>query len=94
MKLPAPTEEEKEMAGRYASVFLGNDLGRAVLADLRKRYGVARLRFVADDDGGLDHATKAAIIDGECRVLLHIELFLAHGAPGKGLPQIQPKPNP
>jgi hypothetical protein len=79
----------REMAGRYAQVFLGTDAGKMVLADLRAKFNVGRLCFIEDDKGRMDH-TRAAVTDGERRVMLHIEGAINIGAPGKGLPQIQP----
>lgn len=80
------TEQEriKEMANRYARVFLGTDEGRLVLADLRKRFSVVRLSF--DRSGAhRQDAIGAAIIDGERGVMLHIEGALTVAGKDLGL---------
>ena len=91
MTIKPPTEEERDMALTYASVFLGSDSGRKVLADLRRRFGIARKRFNVGDNGRIDH-TAAAIVDGECNVTRHIETALIIGAPSRGLAQVSQDP--
>lgn len=77
-------EAKKELARKYARLFLGSADGQAVLADLRKQFGVARLSFERDLPHRHD-AISAAITDGERGVMLHLEGALTMGAPEQGL---------
>ncbi len=71
--------QAKELAAAYARVFLGDDDGKRVLADLRKKFGTHRPVFV-DRDGRYE-PIAAALIDGERHVLREIENALRLGAP-------------
>lgn len=65
-----------ETARTYARVFSSDD-GKAVLDDLRKKFGHDRPRFDLRD---LRNALpQAALIDGQCSVLREIETAIKAG---------------
>lgn len=74
----------RELARDYARVFLGTEAGRRVWADLRRKFGLARLCFTAREPGPPD-ALRAALVDGERRVMLEIQNALGAGAADAGL---------
>lgn len=74
----------REMAARYARVFLGDDDGKIVLADLRKKFGLNRLVFIRSEHGRYDYLA-AALTDGERHVMSEIENALLLGAPNQAL---------
>lgn len=74
----------RELAAAYARVFLGDDDGKRVLADLRSKFGVQRLVFQQNGGKHYDYLA-AALVDGERRVLSEIEGALSIGAPGQGV---------
>jgi hypothetical protein len=80
----------RELSACYARVFLGDEDGKRVLADLRAKFGVGRLCFKKSDAGRFDYLA-AALVDGERRVMSEIEGALQLGAPGQALSE--PKPN-
>lgn len=69
----------RDMAACYARVFLGSEDGKRVLADLRAKFGLHRLVFIADGRGGFNN-TRATLTEGERRVLSEIEGALQLGA--------------
>jgi hypothetical protein len=77
-------QEAENLAACYARVFLGNDDGKRVLADLRRKFGLQRLSFTRGQSHRHD-AIAAAIIDGERGVMSDIEGALLLGAPGQAL---------
>lgn len=77
---PAVSQPARELAAAYARVFIGDDDGKRVLADLRRKFGSQRPRFTRSDAGRFD-TIGAAIIDGEAHVLLEIEDAIKLGAP-------------
>lgn len=77
-------EEKNELAGKYARVFLATEDGKAVLADLRSKFGLKRLSFERGKPFKHD-ALAAAIRDGERGVMLEIENAILIGAPLNGL---------
>ena len=83
-ELRPETEDERakalKLAQTYARVFLGDDDGREVLADLRRRFGIGREVFARLPDGRLD-VYGAALRDGERTVMRHVESLLAFGQP-------------
>lgn len=81
-------EKARQLAAAYARVFLGSDDGKRVLADLRKKFGLARLSFVRGAHHRHD-AIAAAIVDGERGVMAEIEGALHLGAPGQALTEKQ-----
>lgn len=68
----------QEMAACYARVFLGDDDGKRVLADLQRKFGLTRLVFQRAENGRYD-TIAAALIDGERHVLSEIENALRAG---------------
>jgi hypothetical protein len=69
--------DARMMAATYARVFSGNEDGKAVLSDLRRKFGHARPRFDIRDK---NHSSiTAALIDGQCSVLLEIEAATMKG---------------
>jgi hypothetical protein len=63
-------------AKAYARLFITED-GKAVLEDLRRKFGHTRPRFDARDK---NHSTvTAALIDGQCAVLREIEQAVRAG---------------
>jgi hypothetical protein len=63
-------------AKAYARLFVSED-GKAVLEDLRRKFGHTRPRFDARDK---NHSTvTAALIDGQCTVLCEIEQAVRAG---------------
>jgi len=62
----------QEMAACYARVFLGDDDGKRVLADLQRKFGLTRLVFQRAENGRYD-TVAAALVDGERHVLSEIE---------------------
>jgi hypothetical protein len=82
-KRKALTEtESRALAACYARVFLGDDDGKRVLADLRAKFGLHRLTFTRGQPHRYD-TTAAAIIDGERGVISEIEGALLLGGPGQ-----------
>lgn len=80
----------RDLAACYARVFLGDEDGKRVLADLRKKFGMSRLVFQRSDNGRFDYLA-AAITDGERRVMSEIEGALQLGAPNLGLSEPKTK---
>lgn len=78
-KAPA-NADAKELAAAYARVFIGDEDGKRVLADLRAKFGSHRPRFSRSDAGRFD-TIGAALIDGEAHVILEIENAIRIGAP-------------
>jgi hypothetical protein len=76
----------RELASCYARVFLADEDGKRVLADLRRKFGLQRLCFVRGENGRFDYLT-AAVTDGERRVMSEIEGALKLGTPDQGLSQ-------
>ena len=70
----------RELAACYARVFLGDDDGKRVLADLRRKFGMHRLCFQRNEQGRFDYLA-AALTDGERRVISEIEGALKLGGP-------------
>lgn len=81
---PSGSDAGKELAAAYARVFLGDDDGKRVLADLRKKFGVHRLVFNVGQGGRFD-TIAAALIEGERRVMTEVEASIQIGAPGQAL---------
>jgi hypothetical protein len=77
-------QSAKDLAAVYAKVFLGNDDGKRVLADLRAKFGLSRLVFIPGDKGQYN-TTAAALIEGQRQVMHEIENALRIGAPGQAL---------
>lgn len=75
-KNSAPQQFARDLAACYARVFLGDDDGKRVLADLRRKFGVERLVFHKTEGGRYD-TISAALIEGERHVLTEIEHALA-----------------
>lgn len=80
----APKDETaaRELAACYARVFLSDEDGKRVLADLRRKFGLQRLVFNRAENGRYD-AIGAALIDGERRVISEIEEALRASAPNQ-----------
>lgn len=76
-------EAARELAACYARVFLGDDDGKRVLADLRRKFGLQRLVFRLHN--GAYDALAAALVEGERRVMSDVESALLLGAPGQAL---------
>lgn len=74
----------KELAAAYARVFLGDDDGKRVLADLRKKFGLHRLVFERNERGGVD-VNGGLLRDGERHVMAEIENAIRLGAPNQAL---------
>lgn len=70
-----------DLAACYARVFLGDDDGKRVLADLQVKFSHDRPRFTMNGS-----TVTAALVDGECRVLKEIESAIKRGTPTTGLP--------
>lgn len=66
----------REVACTYARVFTSAD-GKAVLEDLRAKFGHSRPRFDVRHDR--HNALTAALIDGQCYVLREIENAIEAG---------------
>jgi hypothetical protein len=83
-----PAEPQKatpasRLAGCYFRLFNTAD-GRKVLADLRRKFGEERPRFVR---GGSTALQDAALTDGECNVMREIRLAIEAG---KNAPEESP----
>jgi hypothetical protein len=76
--------EMQRVGSLFARVFIGTEDGKAVLAELRKRYRVDVPCFTQPYD-----PIAAAIKDGERRPMLFIEGAISVGAPRSGI-----NPNP
>ncbi len=79
-----PEDRAQALANCYARVFLGDDDGKRVLADLRAKFGLERICFKAAAGAPYD-PLAAALTDGERRVMAEIESALKKGAPGQVL---------
>lgn len=73
-----------ETAACYARVFLGDDDGKRVWADLCAKFGMHRLVFNVGQGGRFD-TIAAALIEGERHVISEITNALKLGAPGQAL---------
>jgi hypothetical protein len=65
-------QTSRELAACYARVFLGDEDGKRVLADLRAKFGLERLVFTRGENGRYD-TLAAALVEGERRVMSEIE---------------------
>lgn len=74
-KIAAEKLTAVEMSALYRKLFLGNDDGKRVLADLRRRFGIHRPVFVRNDRGQID-VNGGLLRDGERRVMTVIEAAL------------------